>query len=83
VPSNHNLAPGERACVCSWGSPVTLDGRLLGYLLELEEGWGAFDALGELLGVRQRRPSAISLVSMRIVDDPRRRAVPMVMANGR
>ena len=64
--SHHNLAPGERVCVCSWGERVVVAGRLAGFVIELEEGWGAFDALGQLVGVRQRRPSAISLVSGRI-----------------
>jgi hypothetical protein len=60
--SNHRLAPGEEPCVRAWGDRVVIDGRRAGFIIELEDGWGAFDPSGPLIGVRQRKPSALALV---------------------
>lgn len=63
--SHHNLAAGEEACVCSWGERVVVDRNVFGFILETFEGWSAFTAGGELIGVRQRRAAAIAALTHR------------------
>lgn len=56
---------GDLACVRSWGRPVKVRQRIVGYVLPCDRGWAATHPDGNLISVHPSERSALAAISFR------------------